>query len=96
MLYRVFRDRNVFMPQNNLHDYMDKSDLKGVKNFFTSVFASEPHKNFENEDKRRFENYFYSKFYLYLLSLGYEVKGIQTFDNDNLNFVVLHDNAIYI
>ena len=57
----------------NMHKYLKENDLDGFIGILKSIFSSIPYTNYANNIISRYEGYYSSVVFVYLMALGYEV-----------------------
>ena len=82
--------------QNSLYDYFFDADLEGIKQTFTSLFASIPYNNYVKNEMAHFEGYYASVMYAYLASLGFELVAEDVTNRGRIDLTLKIENYIYI
>lgn len=97
MLYALTaQSSNYATNAGYLYDLLLENNFEGLKNLFTSFFASIPHDWYRNNPIAQYEGYYASVFYSYFAALGLEIILEEVTNHGRIDMTVKFNDSIYL
>jgi hypothetical protein len=97
MLYALTaQSSNYATNAGYLYDLLLENNFEGLKNLFTSFFASIPHDWYRNNPIAQYEGYYASVFYSYFAALGLDIILEDVTNHGRIDMTVKFNQNVYL
>lgn len=97
MLYALTAKSSQYgVYAGQLYDLLMENNFEGLKNLFTSFFASIPHDWYRNNPIAQYEGYYASVFYSYFAALGLNIVLEDVTNHGRIDMTVKFNDNIYL
>jgi hypothetical protein len=97
MLYALTANSSAYSVHTvQLYDLLLENDFNGLKNLFTSFFASIPNDWYRNNPIAQYEGYYASVFYSYFAALGFEIILEDVTNHGRIDMTVKFNDNVYL